>query len=59
MTVAATDTLRVTGAVRFAPTFDGWRVVARELVRDRVHPAAVSWEPTDDAQCGLDGLKIP
>ena len=44
--------------VRFAPTFDGWRVAARGLLLDRVHPTTVAWEPEDDAQRGLDGLEV-
>jgi probable DNA metabolism protein len=44
--------------VRFAPTFDGWRSAARDLLRDGVHPETVAWEPEDDAQPGLDGLAL-
>ena len=39
--------------VRFEPTAEGWRRAARWLVRDRVHPDAVVWEPTDDPQTTL------
>ena len=42
-------------SVQFAPTFGAWREVARELLRGRVHPAAVSWDPLDNPQRGLDG----
>jgi probable DNA metabolism protein len=45
-------------SVRFEATFDGWRVAARELLRDRVHPDTVAWEPADDAQAGIAGLDL-
>jgi probable DNA metabolism protein len=41
-------------SVQFAPTFAGWRHVARDLLRSRVHPSAVSWDPSDNAQPDLD-----
>jgi probable DNA metabolism protein len=43
-------------SVQFAPTFPAWRDVARELLRGRVPPAAITWDPLDNAQPGFDGL---
>ena len=43
-------------SVPFAPTFAAWRDVARDLLRSRVPPAAVSWDPLDNVQPGFDGL---
>ena len=45
-------------AVRFEPTFDGWRKAARVLLLDRIHPATVSWEPLDEAQTGFAELNV-
>ncbi len=49
---------RVGRTVRFAPTFDGWRMIARDLLRDGVHPETVTWEPADDPQPSLEGLAL-
>ena len=43
-------------SVQFAPTFSAWRGVARDLVRSRVPPGAVTWDPLDNAQPAFDGL---
>ena len=48
--------LQLGRSVQFAPTFAGWRDSARELIRARVHPDVVTWEPLDDAQRALDGF---
>ncbi|HUQ81376.1 MAG TPA: TIGR03915 family putative DNA repair protein [Gemmatimonadaceae bacterium] len=45
-------------AVEFPPTFDGWRIAARQLLVDRVHPATISWEPHDDAQRAFEDLSL-
>lgn len=38
--------LRILGrSVQFVPTLDGWRAAARELLRERVDPSALSWDP--------------
>jgi DNA polymerase len=36
-------------SVTIAPTFEAWQVAARGLLRDRVPPAAVTWEERPDA----------